>query len=92
MPGRNLKVQRPDLSVLVDESFRLYQESPKSIVLDKSIPVIYFGDFDAYWQSSPRVVTVGRNRARARAKCAHYSCLLETARSTGYATIAPSTT
>lgn len=55
---------RSPLLPLVEEAWRLYRETNAPSVVRPSIPILYFGDAEAYAASPLRVITVGLNPSR----------------------------
>jgi hypothetical protein len=59
-----LNLDRDELAKLGDEAWRLFDESRTAapdVVVDPSMPILYFGDTSAYQEAQLKVVTVGLN-------------------------------
>ena len=52
---------RECLIALVEEAWEAYESAPSSSRLAPAMPILFFGDFDGYFSSQIRVLTVGLN-------------------------------
>lgn len=53
---------------LVEEAWAIYQQSIENgvaVVVSPSIPILFFGDYERYFDSKVRVITVGLNPSKA---------------------------
>lgn len=51
-----------ELSALLNRTFEYYQEiQHKNYVVNPAIPILYFGDVNAYFKSEIKIITVGKN-------------------------------
>lgn len=52
-------------TALINAAFDAYHASPAEVRVNPSIPILYFGDLDAYELSAVRIITVGLNPSNA---------------------------
>jgi hypothetical protein len=53
---------RPQLQPLIDAAWQCYDTlKNEPYIVTPSIPILFFGDSERYWRSSPKIITVGLN-------------------------------